>query len=213
MNKILQWLMLGVLISFPGFSLQAEEPKKQNKERTVWVDPKTGSLIGGGYAQSGETAIFARTVSHENPRFRNAIDYLDAQGGIVVRGVGLVPAAVAWQTKLPVRTLVAQQAQTRLSYGELLIVNSLAEGTEKSFTEILTLRGKGRSWGELALKLHVNPDSITARAEAAANSIVYAEARGNRRREQNLHDAGYDMRRSQNPSVAPHAFGTRPGEG
>ena len=199
MNKIFQSLwMLGLLVIFPGIAVRADEAKAGSTERTVWVDPKTGSLIGGGYADSGETSIVAKTLAHEKPAFRNAIDSLDARGGVVARGVGLVPAAVAWQTKVPVRELVAQQAKTGLSYGELLIANSLVSGSEESIKEIVALRNKSRSWGELSLQLHINPDSIVARAQAATNSIVYAEARSNRRREQNMRDAGYDLRHSQN---------------
>jgi hypothetical protein len=208
MKKGFQLFVALELIGFcSSLSLQAGEAKPQsNKESTVWVAPPVGSLIGGGYAGSGQTRIWAKTIEHEKPALRNAIEMLDSQGGLVVRGVGLVPAAVAWQTKVPVRQLVQQQADTRLSYGELLIANSLAQGSEKSFNEILALRRKSKSWGELSLKLHINPDSIVARAAAASDSIRYAEARSNRRRQQNLQDSGYDLRHSQNSSVAPHSF-------
>jgi hypothetical protein len=57
------------------------------------------------------------------------------------------------QTKVPVRTLVSQQVDTRLSYGELLIANSLAEGSQKSFKEIIAMRIKTKTWGELAMQL------------------------------------------------------------
>jgi hypothetical protein len=200
---------LGLIAFCSSPSAQAGQAKSQkNKESSVWVDPPAGSLIGGGYADSGETRIWAKTIAREKPAFRNAIEMLDSQGGVIVRGVGLVPAAVSWQTKVPVRELIQQQANTRLSYGELLIANSLAEGSGKTFNEILALRDKSKSWGELSLKLHINPDSIVQRANAASSSIRYAEARSNRRREQNMKDAGDDIRHMQNSQAAPHSFGT-----
>ncbi len=209
MNKTLLLLTtLGVVLHYPVLSARAEQPKPyKNKEAKLWVAPPTGSLLGGGYADSGETHIRAKTIAREQPGFRNAIQLLDAQGDVTVAGVGLVPTAVAWQTKVPVRTLVAQQVDTRLSYGELLIANSLAEGSQKSFQEIIAMRIKTKTWGELALQLHINPESIKARAEAASSAISYAEARRNRRREQNLRDSGFETRHSQNPTAVEHAFG------
>ncbi len=210
MNKRLPFCLtiLGVILACPSLSLRAEQPKSyKNKEATLWVAPPTGSLLGGGYADSGETHIRPKTIAREQPGFRSAIQLLDAQGSVTVAGAGLVPTAVAWQTKVPVRTLVSQQVNTRSSYGELLIANSLAEGSQKSFNEILALRAKAKTWGELSRQLHINPDSIKARAEAASSAISYAEARRNRRREQNLRDSGFDMRRSQNPNAVEHSFG------
>jgi len=209
MNKTLPFsAMLGLILLYSGVSARAEQPKSyKNKEATLWVAPPTGSLLGGGFANSGETHIRPKTIARERPGFRNAIELLDRQGGVTVAGVGLVPTAVAWQTKVPVRTLVSQQVDTRLSYGELLIANSLAEGSQKSFKEILAMRTKTKTWGELAMQLHINPDSIKGRAEAASSSISYAEARRNRRREQNLRDSGFEMRHSQNPNAVEHGFG------
>ena len=209
MNNTLPFIsMLGVILLCSGVSARSEEQKSyKNKEATLWVAPKTGSLLGGGYADSGETHIRANTIARERPGFPNAIELLDRQGGVTVAGVGLVPTAVAWQTKVPVRTLVTQQVNTRLSYGELLIANSLAEGSQKSFKEIIAMRTKTKTWCELSMQLHINPDSIKARAEAASNAISYAEARRNRRREQNLRDSGFEMRHSQNPNAVEHAFG------
>ena len=209
MNKtLLDLTMLGLTLVYPGFLARAEDAKPyENKEAKLWVAPPTGSLLGGGFANSGETHIRPKTIARERPGFRNAIELLDRQGGVTVAGVGLVPTAVAWQTKVPVRTLVSQQVDTRLSYGELLIANSLAEGSQKSFKEIIAMRIKTKTWGELAMQLHINPDSIKGRAEAASSSISYAEARRNRRREQNLRDSGFELRHSQNPNAVEHGFG------
>ncbi|HEX4667093.1 MAG TPA: hypothetical protein VH207_10865 [Chthoniobacterales bacterium] len=202
-------IVFAVLVLFSGVPAQAQAPaQSKNKESTVWVTPKAGSLIGGGYTDSGVTTIQARTLGQDTFAFRNAIYYLDEQGGKTVRGVGLVPTAVAWQTKVRIRTLIEQQAQTHLSYGELLVANSVAEGSGKSLADILALREKVKSWGALSRQLHINPESIQARAKAASNAILYADARNDRRREQNMKDAGNDIRHMQNAGAAPHPFGT-----
>lgn len=212
--KTARRLFIALALSAIGvpFAAHAQDANSsQKKSPTVWVDPKTGSLIGGGYAETGQTNIQARTLSHESAAFRGAINTLDAQGMRTVRGVGMVPTAVSAQTKVPVRTLVEQQSQTGLSYGELLIANSLAEGSGKSLDAIVAMRKSSSSWEALSKKLKINSKSIVARANAATNAIQYAEARSNRRRDQNMRDNGYELRKAQNPSVIPRAYATNPG--
>src|SRR5450432_4371155 len=147
MTKFL--VVLGVLALVPGFTAQAhgsQSPK--HHDLTVWVQGQQGSFIGGGYASSYLTNIRARTIGKEDPKLRNAVDSLDVLGMLPVKGFGLVPAAVSWQTEMPMRTLIEQQAETGLSYGELLIANSLAAKSEESFAQIIAMRAKTRTWGE-----------------------------------------------------------------
>jgi len=73
--------------------------------------------------------------------------------------------------------LIEQQAETGLSFGELLIANSLATKSQKSFGEIVALRAKTRTWGELAERLQINPNFIITRANIAAERIVTADFR------------------------------------
>jgi hypothetical protein len=91
-----------------------------------------------------------------------------------------VPAAVAWQTETRMRTLIAQQAETGLSYGELLIANSLAAKGKESFDHIVAMRAKSRTWGELAEQLQVDLDLIVTRANAASRRIVAVDFRSRR---------------------------------
>lgn len=169
---------------------QAPAPKKK---RTVYVPPPTGSLLGGGYVDSGDTDTTPRpaatTVTVLNkPAFRGALANFDSQSSTVVKGYALIIPAVSWQTKVPVDTIKKQRAATGMTFGELLVANSLASGSGRSFSEILALHARTKNWEQVAKQLHVNIDSVTARLKTAAESIEYAGSRKNKEREQNLHE-------------------------
>ena len=172
---------LGVLVLVPGFAAQAEDsPPTKHHDITVWVSSKTGSLLGSGYTSTYLTNIRAKTIGKDDPRLRQSIDWLDGLGMLPVKGFGLVPAAVAWQSELPMRKVIEQQAETGLSYGELLMANSLATESGQSFAEIVARRAQTRTWGELADQLHVNPDLLATRARTAARRIIAADSRSRR---------------------------------
>jgi hypothetical protein len=165
-------VVLGVLGLVTGFAAQAhgsQSPKHRDLE--VWIDAKVGSHLGSGYASSYLTDIRARTIEMEDPKLRNAIDSLDGLGMLPVRGFGLVPAAVSWLTETHIHTLVEQQAETRLSYGELLIAHSLAAKSKESFAHIVAMRAKTRTWGELANQLQIDPEFLVTRANVASSRI------------------------------------------
>ena len=144
-------------------------------------------------------------MSGEEPVFREAIDTLDAQSGRVVRGTGLVPGAVSEETRVPVRTLIAQQAETGLSYGELLVADSLAVGSGQSFARILAMRAKTQTWAELSWKLRIHPRSLIARARGAVDIINDTEARYYRQRKETIY--GLDVVRTQNSQSIPRPWG------
>ncbi len=154
---------------------------------SVYVPPQLGSHIGGGYASSGAPPSDVKTVmvnrQRETPALAKALSHLDAQAGTVVQGYALAMAAVSVQTKVPVDTLRKQQAATKMGASDLLVADSLANGSGKSFQEIMAMQKRAGAWTPLAGQLHVNLKSIIARAEAAASSVRYAEARDNRHRE------------------------------
>ena len=181
----------------------APSPSPASKERTVWVPPPAGSLLGGGYVKAGDAdkgpPASAARLSGEYAPLRKAIIELDAQGGTVVEGFALIASAVAWQTKVPVNTLKQQHSSTGLTYGELLIANSLAAGNNTTFDSIVAMKRKARSWSDLAKQLKINPDSIVARARAASESIRLSHSRRNLRRDDNLRDAGLENSRLRVP--------------
>ena len=165
-------VVLGVFALVPGFTAQAhgsQSPKHRDLE--VWIDAKLGSHLGSGYASSYLTNIRARTIEKEDPKLRNAIDSLDGLGMLPVKGFGLVPAAVSWLTETHIHTLVEQQAETGLSYGELLIAHLLAAKGEESFAQIVAMRAKTRTWGELAKQLQIDPDFLVTQVNAASSKI------------------------------------------
>ena len=198
MKTVTQFIvLLGVLAMAPGFTIQAQssQPPK-HRELEVWIDAKLGSHLGAGYASTYLTNIRARTIEREDPRLREAIDGLDGLGMLPVKGFGLVPAAVAWLTETHIHTLVEEQAKTRLSYGELLIAHLLAAKSKESFAHIIARRAKTGTWGELANQLHVDPDFLIARANAASTRIRLVEY-ATRRRPQRESGVNYT-------SINPH---------
>ncbi len=162
-------ILLGILLFVPGFAGLAESPK--HREITVWRSSPTGSLIGSGYASTYLTNIRAKTTRHDQAKLRQAIDALDGLGMIEVRGVGLLPAAVAWQSQTTMRQVIAEQAETGLSYGELLMAHTLAIESKRDLPQIVALRRGTGNWGELARQLGVSSETIVLRANLASDRI------------------------------------------
>jgi hypothetical protein len=161
-------------------------------KRTVWVEPPTGSLLGRGAIDAGDQGdgrSSAATVSAaEKPTFRTALSELNAHSATVVEGLSLIGPSVSGQTGVPLDTLKKQRAATGLSFGELLVANSLASGSGKNFNEIVRMKAKAQTWSHLAQQLNINIDSISARLRTASESVKYAESRRDQRREQNIRD-------------------------
>lgn len=120
----------------------------------------------------------------------------------------MLPAVVSAQTGVPIATLKAQQAETGLSYGELLVADSLAVGSGNSFARILRMRSKTQTWAELSLRLRINPGSLVARARAASLSIDNAVGRYERRHRETIY--GLDVVRTRNSQSAPRPFAHGP---
>lgn len=156
-----------------------------------------GSHLGGGFVNAGETDNQSTTrlnSSQENPALATAITRLDAKAPVTVEGWSLLVTAVSWQTKVPAETLKKQRATTGLTYGQLLVANSLAAASGKSFDRILALRSTSPNWSQLAARLHINIESIVARLNTAGESIRYAEYRRKIRRAQNLKETEFQRR-------------------
>jgi len=177
----------------------------QTKKRTVYTAPPTGSLLGGGYSDAGDPEpknqpSKATTLSgNDNASFRDALMKFDAQSGTIVDGYALVGPAVKLQTGVPIETLQRQHEVTRLTYGELLVANSLANGGGKKFNDIIALKNKGQSWTQISKQLGVNIESVTARLKTASESIRYAQSRKRERRNQNVSDSMRDLERNAVP--------------
>ena len=159
-------------------------------------------------ARRASTRLPAKTMTGEDMTFRRTIDALDGRSDKRVAGVDMLPAAVSAQTGVPISTLKAQQAKTGLSYGELLVADSLAVGSGNSFARILRMRSKTQTWAELSLKLRINPGSLMARARAASLSIDNAVGRYERQHRETIY--GLDVVRTRNSQSMPRPFGRFP---
>jgi len=171
-------VVLGVLTQVPAFTAQADTSQSKSGKHLdlqVWVDAKVGTHLGSGYTSSYLTNIHAKTMSKEDRHLRTAIDDLDGLGMLPVKGFGLVPAAVSWQTDVPIRKLIEQQTETRLSYGELLVANSLAAKSGETFDQVISQRVRSSTWGDLAKQLNVEPDLLITKANMAAERIRLVE--------------------------------------
>jgi hypothetical protein len=153
-----------------------------------------GSHLGGGFVDSGvadNEATSRLGAVHENASLGKALARLDTKAAKTVEGWSLIATAVSWQTKVPVELLKKQRSMSGLTYGQLLVANSLASGSGKSFEQILVLRAKSRNWSQLAENLRISMKSIVGRLDAAGDSIEYAEYRRKIRREQNLKETDF----------------------
>ena len=147
----------------------------------------------------------------DKPSFRQALTRFDAQSSTVVDGYALIVPAVKLQTGVSAETLKWQRQKTGLTYGELLVANSLASGSGKSFNDIIAMKNKGQSWSQISQSLRINIDSITTRLKTAEESIKYAQSRKKEKRNQNVGDTMRDIERGARP--APGAEQLRLQEG
>ncbi|MBA3651886.1 MAG: hypothetical protein H0W66_10510 [Chthoniobacterales bacterium] len=175
-------VLLGGIILVPVLTTVAHAgAAPKTRDLSVRVASPTGSLLGGGYVSTYLTSIRARTIGKEDGRLRNAIVSLDGLGMLQVRGFGLVPAAVAWQSEMPMRKVIQQQAASGLSYGELLMANTIAARSGESFATVVGLRAKSRTWGTLTEQLGVSTDEVVAKVNTAARRIIAVDFRSRSR--------------------------------
>ncbi len=130
-------------------------------------------------------------TARENRALGAAIAKLDAKAKTAVDGWALMTTAVSWQTKVPIEVLKGQRATSGLTYGELLVANSLATGSGKNIDQVLAFRAKSQNWSQLARKLHIGVGSLIARLKGADESIQYAEYRRKIRRNQNFKETEF----------------------
>ena len=182
--------LLGVVTLVPGLTAAIKTTATVPKPRdlTVWVSSPAANMHGGGYSSAFLTNIRARTIGKDAPKLRKAIVSLDDLGMVQVKGFGLVPAAVAWQSDFPpMRKVIQQQAATGLSYGEILMATSIAAKSGQSFDRVVSLRARSQTWGTVSDKLGVSSDYIVAKANIAARQIIAVDLRT---RSRNLREAG-----------------------
>lgn len=176
-----------VLLLGTALLVQADEPPPNS----VYIPPPLGSHIGGGYANSGRSTAAHRIATNrsgETPALANTLSLLDAQAGNIAQGYALALSAVSLQTRVPVATLRRQQSATGMSAADLLVANSLVEGSGRSFAEILALQEKMRAWSPAAHQLGIDVNCLVARARAAQTSMRVAEVQSNWHRAEGRRD-------------------------
>ena len=87
-----------------------------------------------------------------------------------------VLSAVSQQTQVPEKTLQSQMATTHLSYGELLVADSLAEGSGKTLTNIVALK-QGKGWAALSTEVKINPSSVLDRLRTTGKVVQMSQAK------------------------------------
>jgi hypothetical protein len=88
----------------------------------------------------------------------------------------IVLGAVAQQTNVPEKTLESQMAATHLTYGELVVANSLAQGSGKAVTNILALK-KGKGWAEVSREVKINPASVIDRLRTTQKVVQISQTK------------------------------------
>ena len=89
-----------------------------------------------------------------------------------------VLAAISKETGVQVATLEAQKKKTGLGFGELLIANSLASATGKTFDEIVALKTSGQGWGKVAKANNLKLGDVVSKARHADQAAQPARGTG-----------------------------------
>ena len=74
---------------------------------------------------------------------------------------------VSREFDVPVTVLEEQRTRTQLGYGGLMIANSLARETGRSFDEIVAMKQSGMGWGRIAQENGVKLGPIVSRFDRA----------------------------------------------
>lgn len=87
----------------------------------------------------------------------------------------LVVTAVSQQTQVPEKTLETQLRTSHLSYGQLLIADSLAGASGETLENILARKAKSAGWAALSKELKIAPASIVNRIRNAEKTVRTAQ--------------------------------------
>ena len=86
----------------------------------------------------------------------------------------LVLSAIAQQTRIPDATLQSQMNQTKLSYGDLLVANTIAQTTKQKLDAVIAQK-QGKDWSAVASEHKVESSGITARLRNATKAVQAAQ--------------------------------------
>ncbi|MGH8095591.1 MAG: hypothetical protein ACREIF_19340 [Chthoniobacterales bacterium] len=164
----------------------ASAPTAEQK-RALWVEPPTGSHIGGGFVNRG-----GNTGSNDEPGLANAITAINsAESSQQERSYAL--AAVSVVSGVSQAQLLKQQNQMRLRLGELLAFNTIARNHQPKVQELVNLRSQGKSWTNLAQANGMNIATVAKIARRANELTVDSYLKGSQEgtaTADQLHDFG-----------------------
>ena len=113
---------------------------------------------------------------------------------------------------MPVVQCVADRRATGLNYGDLLVAESIATATGKSVHAVVAEQAKGQSWASVARHNRINPASLTARLQTAAEVMhAVAERSYNKQRSQMVSDNYGRMQGNAQASSSEGFSATRAG--
>lgn len=97
-----------------------------------------------------------------------------------------VLTTISSETGVPVETLKTQHAQTKLGYGELLIANSIASASGKTFAEIAALKASGQGWGEISKSYHIKLGPVVKQAHRTDKALAQEEKKEDKIKEEKI---------------------------
>ena len=97
-------------------------------------------------------------------------------GTVALRADNLDRISVA--TGVPVATLQAERTSTGLGWGSLEKAHLLANGTGRSFDDIVALHQSGQGWGKIARNNGLNLGTLVSNAHRSSNATMHAKKTG-----------------------------------
>lgn len=89
---------------------------------------------------------------------------------------------ISVETGVPVATLREERSRTGLGFGDLLVANSLASATGKTFDEIAALKASGQGWGKIAKSYQLKLGPIVSQARQTDEAINPPEPKNGKKK-------------------------------
>jgi len=142
------------------------------QRQAVWVDPPTGSHVGGGFVRTG-----SGLGGNDEQGLISAIDSINrAETSQRERPFAISAASVV--SGISEAQLLAQQHQTQLRLGELLALNTIAQNRAPKVQELAGLRSQGKSWSDLSRANGTNIALVAQKVRRANDLAVQSYLSG-----------------------------------
>lgn len=142
-------------------SLPSSSTASTNTSRSVWVDPPTGSHIGGGFVR-----VPGAAGRNDEAGLISAIQSINAAESRQ-REQPFALAVASQVSGLGQQQILTQQNQTHLRLGDLLTLNLLARNQAPKVNELAARKTQGQSWSELAKSNGTNIAALAQKVREA----------------------------------------------